>query len=158
MKKVDQSFLAPKIVRYTVILLLIFYTACGTTNDTLKKEAYAYCEIYNLNNWDFSKYPDAWALQNALSKRIKSTVKSKEIIQLLDKFAGDHGHLDFHAYMETELSKLIGEKWDCPAHKKFYSRSNALTSGEATTVVTDQSSNLANNNEVIVWIDKDGTL
>ena len=62
MKEVDQGFIAAKIVRFTVILLITFYTACGSTNDSLKKEAYAYCEIYNLNNWDFSKYPDAWAL------------------------------------------------------------------------------------------------
>ena len=119
MKEVDQCFLAKIIVRYAVFLLIIFYTACGYTNDSSKKEAYAYCEIYNLNNWDFSKYSDAWALQNELSKRIKSTVTSKEITQMLDNFASDHSQLDFHAYMETELSKLIGEKWDCPAHKSF---------------------------------------
>ena len=157
MKVFEQSFLATRVIRCAVILLIFFYTACGSTNESLKKEAYAYCEIYNLDNWDFSKYSDAWALQNELSKRIKSTVKSKEITQILDQFASDHSHLDFHAYMETELSKLIGEKWDCPAHKKFYSRSNAQTSGETTTIVTtDQSSNPANDNEVVVWIDKDG--
>ena len=157
MKEVDQCFLATKIVRYAVLLLIIFYTACGSTNDSSKKEAYAYCEIYNFDNWDFSKYPDAWALQIELSKRIKSTVTSKEITQMLDNFASDHSQLDFHAYMETELSKLIGEKWACPAHKKFYSRSNAQTSGETTTtIVTDQSSAPANENEVVVWIDKDG--
>ena len=159
MKEIEKSYFAARVVHYAVILLIIFYTACGSTNESLKKEAYAYCEIYNLDNWDFSKYSDAWALQNELSKRIKSTVKSKEITQILDQFASDHSHLDFHAYMETELSKLIGEKWDCPAHKKFYSRSNAQTSGETTTIVTtDQSSNPANDNEVVVWIDKDGTL
>ena len=56
MKEGDQGFLAAKFIRYALILLAIFYTACGSTNDSLKKEAYAYCEIYNLTNWDFSKY------------------------------------------------------------------------------------------------------
>ena len=59
--------------------------------------------------------------------------------------------------METELSKLIGEKWICPDHKKFYSLPSTFTSKESTTtIITDQSSETVNENEVIVWIDKDG--
>ena len=66
MKIAEMGFQLARLALYIVIFSIIFYTACGSSNEPIKQEAEAYCEIYNIETWDFSKYSDAWALQNEL--------------------------------------------------------------------------------------------
>ena len=149
--------LVKNLIKWLFILSTVFYAACGVSDTSLKKQAYQYCDIYNPKNWDSSQYKDAWELQRAISKKIQSTIKSKQILHILDVYASDHKIVDFHQYMETELSKLIGEKWDCPAHKKFFTPSeNVATTEIKNSAESKASTNAQNGEEVVIWIDKDG--
>ena len=113
-----------KVVLYWAFLTLGLFVAsgCESQQGILKKEANAFCEIHNPDNWKkFAKTGSPAELEKELNKRIDKTIKTKAFKDIIAELNQVEFMRELYPTAQLKISDLIGEKWDCPFYQEFYS-------------------------------------
>lgn len=111
-------------MRPTSILLfficLVFAISSYANTDIHKKEATALCNVYKPDNWkEFLTTHQPEEVYKELGNRISKTVITNEFRNIFKNYL-DNNATDFHSTVTKQVSKLIGEKWECKYFDDFY--------------------------------------
>ncbi len=97
---------------------------CGSEQETYKKEAKAFCDVHNPEHWkEFAKTGSMADLEKELNSRIDKAVKSKAFKDILVQLDQVGFVRELYPTAQAKISALIGENWECPYYRAFYSLS-----------------------------------
>jgi hypothetical protein len=114
---------SPSIIIWAFLpLLFLVVSACESQQEILKKEANAFCEIHNPENWkEFAKTGSPAELEKELNKRIDKAIKTKALKDVIAELNQVEFMRELYPTAQKKISNLIGENWDCPFYQEFYS-------------------------------------
>jgi hypothetical protein len=144
---------------YSRFLILLFASilvvGCSSKTETYKKEAEAFCNVHNPENWrDYKNTGSYFEFQDELVKRISKVVVSEEFRNIFKKLSEDDSRPDAYSFYKTEIEKLTGEEWNCPYAKDFYSvewKSEHITPGQPTSAASD-----GETEELVIRLEQNG--
>jgi hypothetical protein len=123
-----------------LFFILLFWLAISSAHaadkEVYKQEAKAFCEVYDPANW--KDVPNEMnTVYDELAKRIRKIVVTDEFRNVFQQLA-DQGYTDFYAAIKPEISKLIGEDWECENAEKFHTitwvKKDSLSEQTANTI------------------------
>jgi hypothetical protein len=129
------------VIIYWALIVFVLSTAvsCSSEQAKYKKEAKAFCEVHNPNNWkEFAKTGSPDELQKELETRIDKVVKTKAFKDIIAELNQVEFMRELYPTAQTKISELTGEKWECPYYQEFYSVSFERRPGEAVTTDIDK--------------------
>ena len=124
MYKVDRLNYDCRAIFYWAFLPFVLFAAsgCESQQEILKKDASAFCEIHNPENWtEFAKTGSPAELEKELNKRIDKAIKTKAFKDVVAELNQVEFMRELYPTAQSKISNLIGEKWDCPYYQEFYS-------------------------------------
>jgi len=119
--KCQQSCLAVKIFTVVLIFSCCYPATSSAGPATYRKEAKAFCNLHNPAPWnDYIKSHTLGELRHQLNIGIKKAVHSWDFLAIISEL--DAARFDRNPYPEAQqkISRLIGEKWECPFYQQFY--------------------------------------
>jgi hypothetical protein len=121
-----------------ITAILLAPLACASNQEIYINEAQAFCEIHNPEQWKDRVNYSAQENFDYLSERIRSVVKSEGFLQIFDKLS-QQGYADFYRAIQPQISRLVGEEWQCEHAKSFYAlqwvRQGETSGSEKVTII-----------------------
>ena len=109
-------------MRFTIalIVLLGFLTSCTNRVAEYRSDAETFCKLHSMELWESRKGYTALENLDHLTQQIRTSIKTKEFREIFDRLSKS-GYNDLYAALQPDVSKLIGEDWNCEDARKFYS-------------------------------------
>ncbi len=105
---------------FVLFLGLFVLSGCSLDSAAYKKEAEAFCGVYDPDSWsDFPKDATIDDFNVELSNRIHAAISTDEFRAIFEGIS-ERYIPDTDAYIRAEISALIGDEWDCPHFKGIY--------------------------------------
>ena len=102
-------------------MAIITAVGCNPEQENYKKEAAAFCEVHNPENWRaFAKTGSPGELQKELNSRIDQVVKTTAFKKIVAELNQVEFMRKLYPTAQSKISKLIGRQWECPYYKEFY--------------------------------------
>lgn len=103
-----------------LILLLGLLSSCSNRVTEYRADADTFCKLHSLEQWKSRKGYTALENMGYLASKIRTSIKTDKFLEIFDRLSRD-GYEDFYSALQPEISKLIGEEWNCEDARKFYS-------------------------------------
>lgn len=107
--------------------LALGLTACATTEqgrlqDPLKRDAVAYCQVYQPEHWQHLDPELGLYEQEAMAQQeLRETLQTAEFLEMMGRLDEEVTHYrDLYAETRQAIKALTGETWECPAFERFY--------------------------------------
>lgn len=122
LQSIQRPFILPARLLCFVLALQTDILACGSIQDTHRREAREFCKLHNPEHWrEFSKSASPVELQTALKAKINSVVKTKAFRQIITELEQVRILRALYTTAQSKISQLTGESWNCPDYIAFYS-------------------------------------
>jgi len=144
-------------IKTIICTLVLVLTACSqdtaTNKQLLINDANVFCEIHGLQHWKETPPDNAASqeLNQMIRKRVLNVLETDEFRKVVIEMESVEHFSQIYPQAKSKVEKIIGQSWDCPAYKEFYSLTfTSIDGGEGLKV------NNYKLGEVDIFITKDG--
>lgn len=123
------------LLRLAVVLGLTFSVAgCATQKapaNPLLADAEAFCEVYQPQHWrDQDPELGLFELETLAQQQLREVLRTEQFKDLIITLDEVNHYRELYPTAKSEIERLIGTEWNCPAYQQFFDIESRKQAGE----------------------------